>query len=323
MNLLEVIKINGADKGVGLIEEAIHAVPEFEKIPSRSIKGINFKTVVRTALPNTTAGFRSINAGVSATASVFENRLFEAFPLEATWFIDALAAASAEDGKEALMQIEANGQMQGQMQALAKQFYYGTGTGGNSAGFPGLLQQYDATNMAVDAGGTTATTGSSAWLVKFGPQDVQWLWGNEGQITVTPTGADLWNKPTRIVDSNDTTKTFAGFQQQLLARVGLAVFSKFSVCRIKKLTADSGKGLTDSLIADAIAKFPSGVRPDAIFVSRRSLTQLQKSRSVTIFSGGGGKATSAMENIAPLPSESGGIAIYPTDAILDTEALTL
>lgn len=324
MSLLDVIKINGADKGVGLIEEASKATPEFDLIPSRGIKGINYKTAVRTALPSTTAGFRAIGAGVAAARSTFENRLVEAFPLEATWYVDALEADSYEDGREAIMEIEARGTLQGQMQGVAKQVYYGTNaTFGNAAGFPGLLQAYDTVNMVVDAGGTTDNTASSVWLVKFGPQAVQWVWGMGGNFQITPTGADLWNKPVRIVDPADATKSFAAYQQSLLARVGLAVHSAQAVVRIKKLTADSGKGLTDSLIADAISKFPVGMSPDAILMSRRSRAQLQKSRSVTIMSGAGNKATGAIENIAPLPTESMGVPIAVTDAISNTETLTL
>jgi hypothetical protein len=323
MSLLEVIKINGSDKGVGLIEEAAKASPELTAIPSRSIKGVSYKTVVRTSLPNTTAGFRAINAGVSPTRSTFENRLVEAFPLEATWHIDVLEADAAEDGREALMEIEATGQVEGQLQAIARQMYYGTGTGGHASGFPGLLQAYDSANMVVDAGGTTEDTCSSAWLVKFGPRDVQWIWGLGGNISVTPTGAQLWEKPVRIPDAADATKSFAAYQQSLLARVGLAMHSLQSVVRIKKLTADSGKGFTDSLIADAMAKFPVGKKPDAIFCSRRSASQLQKSRSVTIFSGPTQKAATSIESIAGMAASAFDIPVIVTDAIRDTEKLAL
>jgi hypothetical protein len=81
--------------------------------------------------------------------------------------------------------------------------------------------------------------------------------------------------------------------------------------------------LTDSLIADALAKFEVGVVPDLILMSRRSRTQLQKSRSVTIFSGSGGKVSGSVENIAPLPTEAFGIPIAVTDSISDVESLTL
>lgn len=323
MSLLEVIKINGADKGVGLIEEASKATPEFNFFPSRKITGVGYKTVVRTSLPNTTAGFRAINGGVSPTRSSFENRLVEAYPLEATWHIDVLEADAAEDGREALMEIEATGQLEGQLQAIARQFYYGTGVNGNASGFPGLLQAYDPTNMVVDAGGTTDNTASSAWLVCVGPRDVQICWGNNGNIKITPTGADLWDKPVRVPQADDATKTFAAYQQSLLARIGFAVHSTFSVVRIKKLTADSGKGLTDKLVAEAISKLPVGKTPAGLLCSRRSCMQLQNSRSVTIMTGPSVKAASTVDAVGPIPTSSMNVPLFVTDAILDTETLAL
>ena len=85
------------------------------------------------------------------------------------------------------------------------------------------------------------------------------------------------------------------------------------MCRIKKLTADSGKGLTDALIYSALAKFPTGVRPDVMFCSRRSLHQLRNSRTATNQTGAP----------APIPTEVEGIPIVPTDSLSDIEALTL
>jgi hypothetical protein len=321
LTILDIAKTNGVDAVTGLIDETIKAHPELTLIPSRTIRGINYKTLVRTALGTTTAGFRSINAGVADLANVYENRLVEAFPLEARWTVDKALADSYEDGAAALLALEAAGVMEGQMQGLAAQFYYGTGTGGNSAGHPGLINAYDSTNMVIDAGGTTATTGSSVWILCAGPTDVQWVWGNAGQLELTPAANQVLSQPTLVVDSNDSTKKFLGYSQTLSARVGLQVGSTRSVVRIKKLTEDSGKGLTDSLIAQALALLPVGKVPTVMLMNRRSRRQLQVSRSVTISAStrvGGG-----VGNVADLPTEAFGIPIAVTDAISSTEALTL
>jgi hypothetical protein len=105
--------------------------------------------------------------------------------------------------------------------------------------------------------------------------------------------------------------------------VGIQVGSLQSIVRIKKLTEDSGKGLTDSLIAQALALFPVGKTPNLILVNRRSRRQLQLSRSVTIQTSGNSRAGGAVANIADVPTEAFGIPISCTDAILSTEALTL
>jgi hypothetical protein len=102
--------------------------------------------------------------------------------------------------------------------------------------------------------------------------------------------------------------------------MGCQFINPYGLCRIKKLTADSGKGLTDALIAQALAKFPVGVVPDAIFCSRRSLQQLQLSRSLTL--NGPTSQTKGMQNVASVPTDAFGIPIYASDSILNTEVLT-
>lgn len=301
--LLDIAKANGSDAAVGLIEEVLNAFPEVQLGAARTIKGLNFKTLVRTALP--TASFRSANEGTTPTKSTLENRLVECFILNPRWECDKAVADAYEDGASSYIAMEADGQLRASMITLGSQFYYGAGTGGDAKGHPGLINGYDSTNMVVDAGGTTASTGSSVWAVKFGPQAVQWVYGNDGQLAVS----DVTEQ--RVLDANSAPYT--AYCQELLARPGLQVASKYAAARIKKLTADSGKGLTDARISDLLSKFPVGHKPDFLFMSRRSLMQLQSSRTATTPTGAP----------APIPQDSFGVPIVPTDSILDTESLTL
>lgn len=315
--LLDIAIANGSDAVVGLIDEVAKAHPEVSgmtfigaqqvQIPgvgaARTIKGISYKTLVRTGLPS--VGFRHANEGTAAQKSTHENRVVETFILNPRFEADKAVADRFEDGWQAYLAMEGSAVMEGAMQTLASQFYYGTGTGGNSKGFPGLIQAYDSTNMVVDAGGSTADTGSSVWAVKFGPKNVQWVYGNDGQLELSEVTTE------RILDGS--SNPYTAYVQELLAYPGLQVGSVRSIGRIKKLTADEGKGLTDDLIAALLSKFEVGVRPDAFFMNRRSLMQLQQSRT----------ATNATGAPAPLPTESFGIPIAVTDAILSTEALTL
>lgn len=312
MTLLDIAKMNKSDAIVGLIDETTKAHPELREINSRTIRGISYKTLVRVALGRTTGSFRDANQGTAPIKSTYENRLVETYILEARTRTDKAVADSHEDGAAAAIALEAEGVMEGEMQGLAAQFYYGTGAGGNSAGFPGLIQAYDATNMVVDAGGTTANTGSSVWLVREGPKDVTWAWGLNGQITASPLRIES------VVDASDASKYYDAYVQTFYGRPGLQVGSTRSVCRIKKLTADSGKGLTDALINQALAKFPAGLGPNVIFMSRRSAQQLQGSRT----------ATSPTGQPAPwvnfiLGMDGRQIPIHVTEAISDTESLTL
>lgn len=311
--LLDIAKQQGADAVAGLIEESQQAHPEISgivgngiQVPgvgyARTIRSTQYKTLVRTGFP--TAAFRKANQGVASAKSTFENRLVETFILNPRFEADKAVADAHEDGWQAYLALEASGQMEASMRTLGKQFYYGIGTGGDSLGHPGLIQGYDATNMVVDAGGTTASTGSSVWLVKWGPQDVAWVYGMNGGLSL--------DEP-RLADLSDGTNQFTGYVQELMMYPGVQVGSINSIVRIKKLTADDGKGLTDALIYSAMEKFPAGVVPDVMFMTRRSRGQLRVSRT----------ATNATGAPAPLPDSVEGVPIAVTDSILNTESLTL
>ena len=313
--LLDIAKKNGSDDVVGLIEEAVRNVPEISGsvmyrgksvvVPSvgasRTIKGRQYKTLVRTNLP--TVGFRNANEGVDGTKSTYENRLVETFIMNPRWECDKAVADSDEDGPEAFITMEAIGMMAAALMALGKQFYYGRGTG-DAKGHPGLIDSLDSA-MTVDATGTTADTGSSVWAVKFGPQAVQWVYGDGGELAMKDVREES------IMDANN--KRFTAYVQELLAYPGLQCVDKYAIGRIKKLTEDSGKGLTDALLGSLMTKFPVGKTPDALFMSRRSLEQLRKSRT----------ATNATGAEVPTPTEYEGVPIIATESILDTEALTL
>jgi len=300
--LLDIAKANGSDPVVGLIEEVVPAVPEISLFEARTIKGLNFKTLVRTSLP--TVAFRNANEGTAATKSTYENRLVECFIMNPRWECDKAVADGHEDGAEAFIAMEGLGIVTAAFITVGKQIYYGTGTGGDAKGFPGMVATVDS-SLVVDAGGSTADTGSSVWAVKFGPQNAQLIVGMNGDLNLGDVRIET------IFDSD--SNPLDGYVQTLLARIGFAINSKYSIGRIKKLTADSGKGLTDSLLSQLYEKFPVGHKPDAFMLSRRSLGQLQRSRT----------ATNATGAPAPLPTDWEGIPLQVTDSILDTEALTL
>ena len=112
-----------------------------------------------------------------------------------------------------------------------------------------------------------------------------------------------------MVDANNNR--FSAYIQEMLAHVGVRVGNKYSVGRIKNVTAQAGKTLTDAMIGSLLSKFPVGYMPDALFMSRRSLEQLRASRT----------ATNATGTEAPTPTEAHNVPIIPTDSILDTEAI--
>lgn len=296
--LLDIAKANGADKAVGLIDEASRVYPEVERFASRTIKGLNYKTLVRTGNP--TASFRSANDGTDAVKGTYEERLVETFLLNPRWECDKAVADAYEDGPEAFIAMEATGVVNAAFKTVAQQVYYGTTL--DAKGFPGLNASVLA-SMIVDAGGTTASTGSSVWALTLGPKGVQFVIGLNGSMEVSDPIVET------ITGAN--SKLLKGYTADLLVRIGLQVGNLNGVAKIKNLTADAGKGLTDALLADLIAKFPVGYKPDILLMSRRSRAQLKKSRT----------ATNPTGQPAPTPEEYEGIPILATDSLLDTEAL--
>jgi len=300
LTLLDIAKLNGADAVVGLIDETVKVHPEISMGAARTIKGLNYKTLVRTGLP--TVAFRNANEGMAASKGTYENRLVECYILNPRWECDKAVADADEDGAEAAIALEAGGIMEASMQHLASQFYYGVAN--DAKGFPGLLAAYDTTNMFIDAGGTTDDTASSVWAVRFGPKQVQWVYGLDGQLALSDVTTE------RILDAGGVN-AFSAYCQELLARPGLQVGSTKSVARLKKVTADAGMTCTDAKLANLLGLFPAGIRPDVLFMTRRSLAQLQASRT----------ATNATGAPAPIPAEAHGVPIAVTDAITDIEKL--
>lgn len=305
LTLLDLAKLNGADPIVGLIEEVATASPEVTTIPARTIRGTSYKTVSRNSRPS--VAFRQANEGTDASKSNFTERLVECFILSSRVEVDKAVARGYEDGVEALQAIEAMGVMRAALSSVGSQTIYGTSA--DAKGFAGLEALVNS-ELVVDAGGTTATTGSSVYAIQAGPQGIQYVYGN---------GTTFDLSPFREGDATDaSSKRYAAFIADLTAWVGLQCVNKYAVGRLKDATNDSGKGVTDAKIAELLSKFPVGERPTHLLMSRRSAFQLQTSRTMTA-----NTKQEAFTGILPgVPTESFGIPIIITDSISDTETLT-
>ncbi len=308
ITLLDIVKANGSDGVVGLVDETIRATPEVMYGAARTIKGLNYKTLIRTSLG--TAAFRDGNSGASIIKSGYENKLIECFLLNPRIQCDKMVADTYEDGAEAYLAMEASGVMNASLQRLGKQFYYGrtstiAPTGYLDAkGFPGLID-FVNTSLVKDAGGTTATTGSSVWFVAFRQDMVNWVFGQNGQMVMTPT---------RLQDIYDSgNNPYTAYVSELCAHPGLQCLNTYSVVRIKNVTADSGHTLNDALLGSALALLPAAFRPmiTDIFMAPRSAEQLRASRT----------AVNPTGMPAPTPQDFEGIPIRITDSIAITETL--
>lgn len=311
-NLLDMARLRGGDPVIGLIEENLSYAPEIGAFFARPpITGTKYESVVRTAFP--AVGFRSANEGVTAGKSASKKTEVECFIFSGRVEVDkAVGMIYPFGGLAGYEMYEADGVMKNTLLKLGSQIWYGVTQ--DSKGFPGIKAVTAFGGVTtVDATGSTATTASSVYAVKFGLKDVALVPG-QGDVFKLSDFRDE-----TIYDQNDAP--LPGRVADLCGWIGLQVAQSYSVGRICNLTAQAGKTLTDSLLADLLAKFPIGQEPDAFFMSRRSRAQLQKSRTVVINASSGGGKPVNVENLPPVPTEAFGIPIITTDSILDTDAI--
>ena len=206
----------------------------------------------------------------------------------------------------AWMAIEGSSIFEGSLALLCKQFYYGAGTTlgsfADAKGFPGLYDVVDPT-MVVDATGTTPTTGSSVWAVKWGVKNVQWVYGLNGQLNLSP----VVEFP--ITDSSGNRYT--AYRQEILARPGLQCTSVFGCGRNQEPDGRRRHRLDRQAHGTVVVPLPLRTRARCIPMSRRSREQLPASRT----------AVNPTGAPAPTPVDFEQIPIYPTDAIQNTEVI--
>lgn len=297
LTLLDLAKLNADDLRRGIIEEAIAIAPELRVATARLIPGTEYRSVVRTGLPST--GFREGNTGVDASKSTFENKLCQCFILAGRIECDVAIADGFVDGPEAYQALEAVGVLEASYRKAGAQFYYGTQS--DPLGFPGLIAAYDADNMTVDVEGT-GTDRTSVWFVKFGERDVQFVLGENTVLKLGEFRVESL--------ADEAGKKFPGYVADMSTWIGLQVVNRHSAVRIKNISTGTGKGMTDDLAFEALAKFPAGVAPSFCFMNRRSLEQLRRSRT---------KVTSPT-GVPTLPDSVAGVPIVVTDSIVNGEA---
>lgn len=255
-------------------------------------------------------GFRAVNTSIENVKSADTQVDIDLKLLDASFNVDVAVARAYRKGPEAYLAREAKRFLRQAFFVAEKQFIQGT-VGGAAAGFTGLanaatLNGLSDTGNVIDATGTTVGGGSSIWLIRTNPDemDVMAVIGNDGEIRVDETIV------TTITETSGTGR-FTAYHTPIMAYLGLQIGAAVSVCRICNITAESGKTATDLLISKALALFPASRQPNIIAMGRRSRGQLQQSRT----------ATNATGAPAPIPMESFGIPIVCTDAIGITETL--
>jgi len=300
LNLLDLAKRTNNPDAPDLIEAVTTFAPEITQIFGRPIVGTGYMASLRTVLPAT--GFRSINSGTALTKSEYAEKFIQCFLMDAQMQVDEMLPGKQGLPLATVLTNEAMGVVTSAGITVGSQFYYGKAADANK-GFPGLQTQVDS-SLVVDAGGTTDNTATSVYAICEGLDATHLLFGDNGKIVMP----EDWRLQ-RVTDANGNY--FNAWLNNLASWIGLQVGHPKSVGRIKKLTQDTGKGLTDALLGKLISQFPIRMKPTKIFLTPRSLEQLRASRTATTVNG----------VPVPKPDNYAGIPLIETDSILNTETL--
>lgn len=337
VTLLDIAKRKGSDQEIGLLEETLTYSPELSAIMGRSIPGTQYKTSHRT-LP--TVAFRQANNGSDTVKGTYRQELKECFIVDAQMQADkAVVDAEARgNGPESsvgdLLVDEAQGVVMATYITVGTQVYYGTSADANGfAGIAALTASLNAakntTPVCVSAGGTTANSQSSAYLIWENLRGAHFIFGGDTALTMLPE----W-RIQQVLGQNG--KPLTAYVNNLQGWVGFAVNHPLSIARICNIRkATDAKPLTDALVAETLSYLPLQMRAEInanlngsgpnkfgpglkLLMNGTTAFGLQASRTSTTDRAG---ATDAAQTYPKLPTESNGIPIVITDSIVNTEAV--
>jgi len=256
------------------------------------------------------AAFRAALAGLTKTNSADTLVTDTLAILDGSFSTDVALADAYKGGRDAWLQLELMRTMKQVFSHAEKQVIYGTGN--DASGFAGLSDdaQLDALadDMVYNAGGTTADTQTSVFLLRSGNDDVSFIMGNDGNIVVE-------DDPTiieKVVNPGTDNKVYPALYVPVNGYSGFQIGGAYSAARIANVhPTDSDAQLTDDMIYEALALFPAARQPNMIAMNRQALKMLRASRTATNQTGAP----------APRPTEVEGIPIVVTDSIVSTEAV--
>lgn len=313
--LAELVLFNSNDVNPAEITNILNGAPALAAMHAMpSSNGTLHKYNIETGAP--VVGFRAVNDGADYTAGSSTQTSVTLKYLDAKVIEDRAECLAYKGGEEAWMDLRTMRQLRQALFVLEKQVWYGT-VHGDSGGFSGLANDANYNNssdaLVVDATGSTVGGATSVWLIRSTPDDASMAvvgagdpavrGGNNINFTISPTFQSV------VLGAN--SKSMVANVRDAGAHLGIQVGSKYAIARICNLTTQSGKGLTDALLEDAMALFPASAQPTMIVMNRQSRKQLRKSR--TTYSPTG--------QPAPNPTEFDGVPIWITDSIINTETL--
>ena len=308
MTSADVLKINNSEELVGMIEDVVQEIPEMKFFAASPVQKNVYKTLSLTGLPKTS--FRETGSYREFQTATLATRTIECKYLDASWILEKAVAQQSDWGEDFAKALTQRSHLKSEFFTLARQIWKGVNADEN--GFVGLDAIIDAVvdskgqkEMVVSANTGALTDASTVYAVRTGIDSCQLAWGSNGQFNESDVREQL-------LTSGEGAGTSGAwfYAQDLGGWVGLQVTSKYAAGKITGLSATNTKqGLNDDLLYELIEKFPAGMKPDGLFMSRRSFSQLRQSRT----------AYNPIGAPAPYVQEFEGIPIYVTDAISNNE----
>jgi hypothetical protein len=295
---MDLIALNNSEELVGVINDVIKDTPELVFFNASPIQRNIYQTLRLTSVQE--AEFRQINSPRTIQKETLVARTTVCKRLDASWLIDSAYAEGADWGVGEVFHYKQVSALSGAFFKFAQQIWYGVDLdAGGFVGFNAMLTEFAGSGLDIAASAAT-TDLSSVYAVRTGLDGAMLAWGNnagfiEGEVKQQWVGS--------------SASGMNAYTQKLEAWCGLQVTSQYAVGRIKNLSTGTDQTLNDHLLYSLISQFPSGKKPHAIFMTRRSREQLRASRTATNVTGAP----------APTPMEIDGIPIIATDAIRDDE----
>lgn len=252
------------------------------------------------------AAFRAVNSGLTTSAS--KDLLVEVTLaiLDGSFSMDKALAIAYRKGRDAFMAREMVRHLRSAIAQAEAQIMYGTGN--DATGFSGLANAaaIDKTtdDMVVDAtGSNSGAVKTSVFLIRSGESECSLIAGQDGNLDI----GEIFE----FQKDDGTGKVYPALGVNITGWLGLQLGSAYSIGRICNITNETGKGLTDSLLSQALERFPAARPPTLIVMHRKARGQWQRSRT----------ATSETGKYAELPKEFEGIPVIVSDAVSTSETL--
>ena len=359
-NAAEIAQVSGNSFAHQLLMGVLADLPVIRTFDARLLVGDKVLSLAITALPTG----RFINLGEGYTAMQTDTALGEYNAARIGGSLKVQESTMKkwnERNRESIganlamdyWGIQAMGGIKGQLRAVQRQIFQGVSA--DAKGFPGLkaLTPYASGNTltvtgvpqdgswqksVLDVAGTTSTTASSIYSVAFGELDCQLCIGGPNGLEdflTFPTPERVWLEATDAIDSATKGDWYHVASNE--GYVGLSVmgsneanasrkFPQYSVRRAANVTADTGKTASDNILQRLWDMHPDGHKPNAFYMSHRSVTQIQTARTAaqTVFlmgNAGANAKDATFTPLAPIPTEWNGIPIIGTDAIGNTDAI--